>query len=59
MLVGVFVDPGDIDDVRRGIGQLRRWEAALDGSDARREALRGMLSLDAARLVRLAYEGFR
>ncbi len=58
MLVGIFVNPSDIDDVRRGLGQLRQWEVALEGTDPRRRALREVLGLGAARLVRLAYEHF-
>ena len=59
MLVGIFVDPNDIEDIRRGLDQLRQWEAALDGTDARRQAFREVLGLCASRLVRLAYEHFR
>jgi hypothetical protein len=59
MLVGIFVNASDIEDIRRGLGQLRQWEAALEGSAARRKALREVLGLEASRLVRLAYEHFR
>ena len=58
MLIGIFVDTGDIEDIRRGIGQLREWATALEGGDARRAALREVLARDAARVVRLAYRHF-
>jgi len=58
MLTGIFVDSSDLADVRRGIEELHRWEAALDGDDTETESLRQLLNLDTARLVRLAHEHF-
>jgi len=58
MLVGIFLDASDLNDIRRAKSQIEQWEAALTGSDARSGPLREVLSLGTARLVRLAYEHF-
>ena len=58
MMVGVFIDTNDVTDIRRGIAQLRIWEATISGTDAQQDALRELLELDTARLVRLAHEHF-
>ncbi|MEW4490470.1 hypothetical protein AB1L42_20460 [Thalassoglobus sp. JC818] len=58
MLTGVFVDAGDINDIRRGIDLLRQWETALGGDESAMNSLRQVLALDSARLVRLAHRHF-
>jgi hypothetical protein len=58
MLVGLFLDTSDINDIRRGMEQLQQWQAALSGTDAQQTALREILTLDTARLVRLAHQHF-
>lgn len=58
MLTGIFVDPNDVNDIRRGIDQLRHWEASLTGTNGQDTALHAVLDMDTARLVRLAYEHF-
>lgn len=58
MLMGIFLDTSDINDVRRAKSQIEQWEAALTDTDSQSVPLREVLSLDTARLVRLAYEHF-
>ena len=58
MLVGIFLDTNDINDIRRGMEQLQQWQAALSGTDAQQAALREILALDTGRLVRLAHQHF-
>ncbi|MDQ2622342.1 MAG: hypothetical protein M3Y45_04795 [Actinomycetota bacterium] len=58
MLVGLFLDTNDINDIRRGMEQLQQWQAALAGTDAQQSVLREVLALDTARLVRLAHQHF-
>lgn len=58
MLVAVFLDASDLNDIRRAKAQIEEWEAALTGGDARSGPLREVLGLDTARLVRLAYRHY-
>ena len=58
MLVGLFLDTSDINDIRRGMEQLQQWQAALTSTDAQQTVLREVLALDTARLVRLAHQYF-
>ena len=58
MLVGIFVDASDLNDLRRARSQIEQWEAALTGPGVQSGPLREVLGLDTARLVRLAYEHY-